>query len=196
MRTFILSAPGREAISWATVANLRRQNPGEPFSVFCAPGRGGIADFWSLLAAAAAAGDDALLLEDDVVTARNFLRFAGGWQAPFMTSFFFVYGGQQLLEPEDPRTFGGNQALWFPRGLLTTLAAIQPPATARLQDDALAVILADLGESVLYHRSLVDHTGTLSLCRPGQWMPRATDFIGEDFDCLALPGYKLPGYKS
>lgn len=188
MKTFVLSAPGREAISWATIANLRRQNPGEPFSVFCAPGRGGIADFWSLLAAAAAAGDDALLLEDDVVTARNFIRFASRWQAPFMTSFF-LFGGQQLMEPEDPRAFGGNQALWFPRGLLAQLAATDPPASGRLQDDALGAVLAERGESVLYHRSLVQHVGEASLCRPGhKFMPRAPDFVGEDFDCLTLPG--------
>jgi hypothetical protein len=191
VKTIVLSAPGREDITRSTLIRLEGQNAGEPFELFRGTGRGGIADFWSMLRYAAGAGEELLALEDDIVTARNFLRFAARWRAPYMTSFFFLAGGGlRTGRPEDPCTFGGNQALWFPADLVGRVAAATPPAASRLQDDALGAVLSELGEKVIYHRSLVQHTGTVSLCQPGRTLNEsgrlAADFVGEAFDCREL----------
>jgi len=167
---------------------LASQNPGQQIEVYRAAGRGGIPDFWQMLTFCCS-GDDLLALEDDVITARNFIRYVAAWRAPHVTSFFFMCGGGLAPgRPEDPRTFGYNQALWFPAHLLKQIAAARPPATARFQDDALGAVLAELGEKVIYHRSLVQHEGTVSICQPGRTLEdrRAPDFVGVDFDCLSL----------
>lgn len=190
MRTVVLSAPGREEITWTTLEGLARQNPGQPFEVFRASGTDPIGDFWSMLRAQMAHGEDLLALEDDIVTARNFLAYAARWSSPHMTSFFFLHGGGlEVGRPESPATFGGNQALWFPAALVGDLARYQPHRQPGwLQDNALGYELGLRGERVVYHRSLVQHVGNTSLCRPGRPLGHivAPDFPGEDFDCLKV----------
>jgi hypothetical protein len=188
VKTVVLSAPGREAITEATLLGLARQNPGASFDCFRSRGGDPIRDFWGMLSVQAAHGEDLLALEDDIVTARNFIPYAARWSSSHMTSFFFLHGGGlQVGRPESPATFGGNQALWFPARLVRELARCEPRREPGwLQDNALSYELVRLGELVVYHRSLVQHVGNTSLCRPGRPLGHivAPDFPGEDFDCL------------
>jgi hypothetical protein len=182
LKIAMLSAPGREATTWGTIAALERQNPGVAFWIFRSPLRPSVGDFWSMLRAFG--GDDVLFLEDDITSARNFFRYAEAWRAPHVTSFFHTRR-PVLGVPVDGADFSFAQAVKVPGALLDRLSAA--PRRGQGHDDDLGCALHAIGEKVIYHRSLVQHTGTLSLA----WGPDrtldhrvASDFVGEDYDCL------------
>ncbi len=189
MVTMVLRAPGRDATSETMLDALFDQNPAEQVTVYAASGRTAIGDFWGMLHTArrGSPGCDLLALEDDIVTARNFIAYARRWQADCLTSFFNGRGFPEGLR--DAKLFGFNQALKIPARLLEQLTQdVQRVPVGRFQDDALAWELQRLGEPVYYHRSLVQHVGAQSLVKPGQTLEgrTASDFVGEDFDCLTL----------
>lgn len=189
MVTWILSAPGREETTGAMLSSLAFQNPDAELRLYTASGRTAIGDFWGMLRQVhrETPGCDLLALEDDIVTARNFIAYARRWEAPCLTSFFNGRGFPEGLR--DAKLFGFNQALKFPARLLERLAGGELRAPiGRFQDDALAWELQRLGEPVYYHRSLVQHVGAQSLAHPGEGLEgrTASDFVGEDFDCLTL----------
>lgn len=185
----IISAPGRAATTIEMVTALERQNPGEPFWIYRSPERPSIGPFYELLRAAA--GDDVLLLEDDIVTARNFIRFAAAWPSPHVTSFFHV-SRQRLGEPVSPVDFSFAQAVKLPCRVVSRMlgrAGRPHRQHGGGHDDEIGYALEELGEQVIFHRSLVQHVGATSLA----WGPDRTlehrtarDFPGEAFDCLTL----------
>lgn len=190
MRVAVLSGPGREARTWATLEQLAKQNPGVPFNVFRSSGRDPIGDFWALLELGRLAGGDLLALEDDIVTARNFLRYAARWRSPFVTSFFHPRRGVELGQPARADGHAFNQAIKIPRAMLELLLQ-RPPARrpGSAQDDALGEALASRGLPIVYHRSLVQHLGAVSTI----WGDKTTlegrtavDFPGLEFDCLSI----------
>jgi hypothetical protein len=183
-----ISAHPCPPITGRTLAQLVAQNPDQQLRIFSNPPGNAIADYWRLLRLAAAAGESALILEDDILSARRFIAYVRTWQSPHMTSFFVAGGVRRTGRPEHPRDFGFSQALWFPWLVLDQLTRTEPPQKAVGWDHALAIVLGQLGESVVYHRSLVQHVGDVSLYRPGRTLEGLTaiDFVGEDFDCLSL----------
>jgi hypothetical protein len=182
-----MSSPGREATTIAMVTALERQNPGQPFWVYRSSARPSIEPFYEMLAAAG--GDDVLFFEDDVVTARNFIAYAARWAAPHVTSFFHC-GRLQLGRPVSPVGFSFAQAVKLPRQVVAKMLLAPRRVHGGGHDDEIGHALDALNEQVIYHPSLVQHVGADSLC----WGPRralrgrvAADFVGEAFDCSALP---------
>lgn len=193
MKTVVLTAPGRHEITRTMLAALERQNPGEPFEVFRAPGAGGKRDFWAMLDHAATIWPgDLLLLEDDIITARNFIAYARRWRCEHFTTFFNSKGYPPIDHPVGPATFFHfSQAIWIPERIVAklTINGPTPPQLGVNQDDALGWELARLELRVWYHPSLVQHVGDQSLACPGEKLDGyrvARDFVGEGFDCLQL----------
>jgi len=188
-----ISAPGREAATVAMLQALERQNPGEPFWLYRDAERPSLNPFYRMLLTAAAQSDDVLFLEDDIVTARNFIRYAARWASPHVTSFFHV-NRPVLGSPVSPVGFSFAQAVKLPAAVVARMidntAGI---AAGRIHagghDDEIGYALEALDERVIYHRSLVQHVGDVSLAwGPGRTLDHrvARDFPGEGFDCLSL----------
>lgn len=188
MKVVVLSGAGREEQSFRAIEELGLQNPGFPFWVYRSDVRGPREEFWCMLRAAWTQGEDVLALEDDIVTARNFFRYAERWPSPHVTSFFHA-GRPTLGEPVSAEGFSFCQAVKFPCSLLVRLFFAKPRQHEGAgQDDDLGFRLQDLGEPVVYHRSLVQHVGAESLSWPGLTLAHrgAMDFPGLDFDCLSI----------
>ena len=197
MRTMVISAPGRETTTLRTIMQLEEQNPGEPFWVYRSAEKPSIGPFYEMLRAACDGhtccdddSEDVLFLEDDIVTARNFIRYVRELPTRFVTSFFHVAHQRRILDrPVEPYGFTFAQAVKFPARVVAKMVnvAIRPHGGGH--DDEIGYALTSIGEHVVYHRSLVQHTGNISLA----WGPQQTlehrvamDFPGEDFDCLTL----------
>lgn len=185
----VLSKPGREEISYRTFTGLTRQNPGVPFWIYRASS-GPIVDFWDHLRAHRGC-ESLLALEDDIVTARNFFRYAEAWSSPHVT-LFFHRNRTTLGRPVRAERLTFTQAVKIPGQVLERLCALERkigryPEEGG-QDDDLARALLALDEPVVYHPSLVQHVGDVSVGWPGAKLDgrRALDFPGEDFDCLEL----------
>jgi hypothetical protein len=182
------SKPGREEISFRTFAGLSEQNPGWPFWIYRSTGEC-IEEFWKILRAAR--GTSLLFLEDDIVTTRNFFSYADAWSSPHVTSFFHC-GRPSLGQPVSPEGMSYTQAVKIPQDVLERLCALKRRPGRHPkdggQDDDLGRALKVLGESIVYHRSLVQHTGTVSLGWPGTKLEHrvALDYPGDHFDCLTL----------
>jgi hypothetical protein len=184
----VASKPGREWISFETIASLTRQNPGWPFWVYRSTGEC-VSEFWKVLHAAR--GTSLLFLEDDILTSRSFFDYAAAWDSPHTTSFFHC--GRPLLgEPVSPEAMSFTQAVKIPAPVLEGLCGLKRKRGKHPenggQDDDLGRALEQLGESIIYHRSLVQHTGIVSLGWPGATLEKrvASDFPGQDFDCATL----------
>jgi hypothetical protein len=184
VKVVVMSKPGREPTTMQMLLDLDRQNPGVPVWLYrsTAPG---VPAFYEILAAAG--HGDLLFLEDDIVTTRNFLRYAAAWQSPHLTSFFHVT--RPLLgAPVPARGFSFSQAVKLPSRVIAMLRATPRIMHGGGQDDEIGHALGALGEPVIYHRSLVQHVGAISVTWGGMTLAHraALDFPGEDFDCLSL----------
>jgi hypothetical protein len=148
-----------------------------------------VSEFWKVLHAAR--GTSLLFLEDDILTARNFFDFAAAWDSPHATSFFHC-GRPRLGIPVSPEAMSFTQAVKIPAPVLEKLCAVtrkrgRHPEDGG-QDDDFGRALELVGEQIIYHRSLVQHTGIVSLGWPGATLEKrvASDFPGQDFDCATL----------
>ncbi len=190
MRIVVLSFAGREEQTARALAGLNRQNPGVPYLVWRTDDRDGIGDFHRIVQLAAASGESLLFLEDDIVTARNFFRYASRWPRECVTSFFHTPRVRTLGVPVPAHGFQMSQALKVPAHVARAIAVGGRRLLAGSgagQDDELAACLCNLQERVIYHRSLVQHVGAVSVAwGPGRSLEHRTadDFPGEDFDCL------------
>lgn len=172
------------------VADLERQNPGEAFYVYRAPGTA-IAAFYDILDASG--GHDVLFLEDDIITARNFIRYAAAWPQPHVTSFF--HPRRAGMVPVPPRDFLFAQAVKIPAVVGALMLTAPRFAHTGGHDDEIGHALTLLNEKVIYHPTLVQHVGEVSLA----WGPNRTladrvsdSFPGEAFDCLSLLSRSSP----
>ena len=186
LRVLMLCAPGREAQSFAALTALERQNPGWPIWVYRSPLRRPITEFWRMLAPHR--GSDVLALEDDITSVRGFFDYVADlWRSPHVTSFFHV-NRPILGVPVSARIFSYCQAVKLPAAILGRLLDTSPPPHGGGQDDDLGMRLEILREPVVYHRSLVQHLGAVSLAWHGMPLDgrEARDFPGEDFDLAQL----------
>lgn len=193
MIVVVNSCPGREEQSYETFTWLTRQNPGFPIWIYRCRIPDSVGEFWRMLEAFK--DHDVLALEDDVITARNFFAYAAElWTSPHVTSFFHPHAGSIVGRPTSPQGFHFTQAIKFPRAILARLLATpQRKHEGMGQDDDIGFRLHDLREPVIYHPTLVQHTGRRSLF----WGPErsleyreAKDFPGLDFDCLTIGATK------
>lgn len=193
MKVVIMSAPGRELVTLATIENIERQNPGEPFAVYRTRNHP-VWSFYEILRGALVVDndgirfDDVLFLEDDIVTARNFIRYARELPTRFATSFFNV---KRLVigEAVSATGFAFSQAIKFPGAVVAKLVTAAVSPRGQGTDDEVGTALAVVGEPVVYHRSLVQHVGDRSIA----WGPEKTldhraavDYVGDEFDCMTL----------
>jgi hypothetical protein len=160
------------------------------------PPGGPIADFWELLRTAWYFHEDLTVFEDDVIPCRNLIPYVERRPARHFTTYFNPWG-RAVGVPElltDTRGFDCSQAVTIPARLVGQLAALPDPTggTRKNNKDGHDLALHDWlqrwGERVFWHRSLVQHEKGPSangMPRP-RWL-QDPNFVGTDFDALALP---------
>lgn len=133
-------------------------------------------DLWRLLNFAHGYGDDTDLVcfEDDVVPCRNAVAFMVKWPAYAFTTFYplqpNVWGRYGLRAIERKWGFWGTQAFKVPARILGRLVAAgetDPKFPREGGDTRIGKLLAAWGESIHYHRPLVQHVGAVSVHLPG-----------------------------
>jgi len=182
----VISAPGRDSTTFDMVTALEAQNPGQSLWLYRSPIHPSIGPFYEMLRAAGR--DDVLFLEDDIVTARNFILYAARWQSPHVTSFFHA-NRPTLGTPVSPVGFSFAQAVKLPAPVIAWMLEAPRHQHGGGHDDEIGFALEAIGEPVVFHRSLVQHVGAISLAwGPGRTLEHraARDFPGLQFDCLTL----------
>lgn len=216
----VQSCAGREALTCATLNKLHGQGGASALSVPrifywtglaaspVSPPMGWISfhdkrppeghrrDLWRIMRDVAGS-DDLVLFEDDVLPCRNAVRYIVDWQHESLTTFHNLQRKPVGLHPVDKKWgFWGTQAIKIPARLVARFVdagdtSANPTLRTDGGDTRIGRLLLEWGESIFYHRSLVQHVGAKSIHNPaatltGMRAP-APDFDA-DFDPTVTRG--------
>lgn len=207
----VFSRPGREALTAATLRQLEDHGGGHliphekkalfwtgetpppaalPWRAICfpQPPAGNVADFWLLLRTFPDV--DLVVLEDDVVACRNALPYMECLETDRLTSFYNPRCFREGLRHLDASGFNYCQAIKLPRQLAAMLRKEDPSRPVATgcppsYDNVIGFFLAEYGQPFLQHRSLVEHTGRVSVFRAGALRSHCAPDFDRDYDPTA-----------
>lgn len=180
-------SPDCKALFWVG----ERPPPPVPWRVIAFPQApaGNVPDYWLLLRTFQDV--DLVTLEDDVIPCRNALPYLERFAADRLTSFYNPRCFREGLRALDASGFNYCQAIKLPRELAARLRAHDPaPIIARgcppSYDNVIGECLKAFGDPVfLQQRSLVEHTGRVSVFRPGALRSHCAPDFDRDYDPTA-----------
>ncbi len=205
----VFSRPGREPLTAATLAALEGHGgghllpyesktlfwvgetpppPGLPWRAICFPQKpgGNVADFWLLLRTFPDV--DLVVVEDDVKPCRNALPHMDRCAAEHLTTYYNPRQYREGLRHVDASGFSYAQAFKLPRELAARLRAEDPTRIPdhRFYDNVIGAFLTEWREPFVQHRSLVEHTGRVSIARPGATRVHVAADFDPELDALTL----------
>jgi hypothetical protein len=205
----VFSRPGRESLTAATLHDLEVHGGGHyipherkalfwtgetpppsglPWRAICFPQApaGNVPDFWLLLRTFQDV--DLCVFEDDVQPCANALPYIEHYPTEHLTTFYNPRQLRQGLQLVDGSGFNHAQAIKLPRELAARLR-VEDPTTIpdhRFYDNVIGAFLTAWREPYRQHRSLVEHTGRVSIARPGALRAHAAPDFDRAFDALLL----------
>jgi hypothetical protein len=147
--------------------------------------RGHRFEMWDMMRSCAD-GADLVMFEDDVIACRNAVPYIVGRARDHVVTYcnFLPRPGIHTADG-----FHGTQALWVPARLVSRLVEAGPETphskSPHNGDTHLARLLIQWREPIEHHRTLIQHVGDDSVCRPGA-RPRPARHFDADLDALTL----------
>lgn len=156
------------------------------------PPEGHRRDLWHVLRFAQGYGPetDLVLFEDDVIACRNAVRYIVGFDDTHLTTFCKLRRTAPGIY--SAHGFHGTMSLKVPARLLARLCAAGPDSrhvnhSIQNGDTRIAHLLIEWGELVNHHRSLAQHVGEISICKPGAKLRGNGRAPASDFDASYDP---------